>query len=59
MSTQAADDGEVYGLVREAMAFRVKYRSTDPRKAKRKLALCLLCVHKKNRGGQYPMAATV
>ena len=58
MSKQAADD-ELYGLVREAMAYRVKYRSKDLKKAKRRLALCLLCVHKRNRGGQYPMAETV
>ena len=50
------------GLIREAMAFRVKYRLKDekgvPRKT-RKLHLEQLCICKDNRGGQYPNPDTV
>ena len=48
------------GLIRRAMAFRVKYRVQDGSgKTKRHLALSLLGVHKLNRGGVYPSPDTV
>ena len=45
--------------VKEAMAYRVKYRVEDSKRAKRAINIELLCVHKDNRGGQYPTATTV
>ena len=42
------------GLVRQAMAFRVKYRV-----AKKVLSLYRLAVHPHNRGGMYPQPDTV
>lgn len=43
------------GLVRAAMALRVKYRLPQ----KMHLPLSLLGVHQMNRGGVYPMSETV
>ena len=43
------------GLVRQAMAFRVKYRVCQGRS----IALARMGVHQANRGGQYPNADTV
>ena len=55
-----AEDSEVsIGSIREAMALRVKYRLCDGIRSKRDLHLEMLCVHKLNRGGQYPMPKTV
>ena len=61
MVTPSADDGgEVtMGLIREAMAYRVKYRVADGRRTKRYMPLEMLCVHSRNRGGVYPMPLTV
>ena len=42
------------GLVRQAMAFRVKYRV-----AKKVISLFRLAVHPQNRGGMYPQPDTV
>ena len=39
------------GLVRKAMAFRVKYRVSL---SKKRIALARLAVHPQNRGGMYP-----
>ena len=50
------------GLIREAMAFRDKYRLKDERgvaRKTRKLHLEQLCICKDNRGGQYPNPDTV
>ena len=44
------------GLVRKAMAFRVKYRLDNK---KRLIALSRLGVHPQNRGGMYPQPDTV
>jgi len=44
------------GVIREAMAYRVKYRVSG---GKQKLPLRLLGVHQMNRGGVYPMSETV
>ena len=54
-----SDDDAFMGCVREAMAFRVKYRLADEQRAKRRLHLEMLCVSKQNRAGQYPMPLTV
>ena len=51
-----ADQADV-GLVRQAMAYRVKYR-LDGSKRKR-MVLSLLGVHPRNRGGVYPSPETV
>ena len=48
---------ELEGLVREAMALRVKYRFKD--RVKRPVHIDQLCIHKHNRGGQYPQSGTV
>ena len=47
------------GSIREAMAYRVKYRLKDTKRAKRQLHLEMMCVHKRNRGGLFPMPQTV
>ena len=52
-----------YGMLRKAMAYRVKYRREfiiegKPQKTTR-MMLRQLCPHKKNRGGVYPMENTV
>ena len=48
------------GLIRQAMAYRVKYRVIAANGAhKRKLPLSLLGVHNRNRGGVYPSPETV
>lgn len=48
------------GLVRQAMAYRVKYRVADGRKnCKKRVPLSLLGVHPLNRGGVYPQPDTV
>ena len=44
------------GLVREAMAFRVKYRTSS---SKKRIALARLAVHPHSRGGIYPQPDTV
>ena len=44
------------GLVRKAMAFRVKYRVSV---SKKRIALARLGVHPHNRGGMYPQPDTV
>ena len=44
------------GLVRKAMAFRVKYRLSEHRKP---ISLSRLGVHPQNRGGMYPQPDTV
>lgn len=49
---------ESIGAIREAMAYRVKYRISEGARSKRYLHLEMLCVHKDNRGGQYPMPNT-
>ena len=46
------------GSIREAMAYRVKYRLADTKRAKRKVHLEMLCIQEWNRGGQYPMPQT-
>ena len=47
------------GAIREAMAYRVKYRLSESKsRSKRYLHLEMLCIHKDNRGGQYPMVQT-
>ena len=59
-ASSADDEGEVsMGIIREAMAFRVKYRIGDGRSLKRLVHLEMLCVHKGNRGGVYPTPVTV
>ena len=58
-NTQPSAD-ELYGLIREAMALRVKYRLIDSHgKHKRRVPLMLLCVHPKNRGSIYPQPERV
>ena len=54
----AADMGTAMdiGLVRKAMAFRVKYRLSENRKP---ISLSRLGVHPQNRGGMYPQPDTV
>ena len=48
------------GTVRQAMAWRVKYRvKTDSGHIKRRLPLQLLGVHPQNRGGVYPQEGVV
>ncbi len=59
------------GVIREAMAYRIKYRAGQNypeytkegfkggSKIKKKIPLMLLGVHPKNRGGVYPMGETV
>ena len=47
------------GIVREAMALRVKYRVSKNGRVKRPVHINALCIHKNNRGGQYPQAGTV
>ena len=48
------------GLIRRAMAFRVKYRVANADGSqKRCMALSLLGVHAQNRGGVYPSPETV
>ena len=42
------------GVIREAMAFRVKYRT-----GKRKIMLTAMGVHPQNRGGNYPKGTVV
>ena len=44
------------GLVRQAMAFRVKYRTSQ---SKKRISLTRLAVHPQNRGGMYPQPDTV
>ena len=50
---------DIEGIVREAMALRVKYRVGVKNRSKRQVHITTLCVHKHNRGGQYPQAGTV
>ena len=53
---------DTWGLIREAMTFRVKYRlkdDSDKARAKKRLMLTLLCVSRYNRGGSYPNPNTV
>ena len=53
---------EMVGLIREAMALRVKFRLKDENqkdRAKKILLLTMLCVNRHNRGGNYPNPATV
>ena len=47
------------GIVREAMALRVKYRVGVKGRVKRPVHITTMCIHKNNRGGQYPQAGTV
>jgi hypothetical protein len=48
------------GLIRRAMAFRVKYRVPNADGSqKRCMALAMLGVHPQNRGGVYPSPETV
>ena len=48
------------GLIRQAMAYRVKYRVVGSDGAqKRRMSLSLLGVHQQNRGGVYPSPDTV
>ena len=42
------------GLVRQAAAFRVKYRVSN-----KTISLCRMAVHPQNRGGVYPQPDTV
>ena len=51
-----ASDDELHGIMKKAMALRVKYR-VDARK--KKLPLSILGVHPKNRAGVYPNAERV
>ena len=56
------NDEDTWGLIREAMALRVKYRlkdDSDKARAKKRLMLTLLCVSRYNRGGNYPNPTTV
>ena len=56
----ADDKGEVtMGLIREAIAFRVKCRIGEVRRHNWKLHLEMMCMQKDNRGGVYPMPLTV
>ena len=55
----STSNDQMEGLVREAMALRVKYRLKFTGRIKRPAHICMLCVHKDNRGGQYPQAGTV
>ena len=51
----AAEPAVTAGEMRKAIAFRVKYRvATGCGNAKRRLAIKILGVHPKNRGGVYP-----
>ena len=53
---------EMVGLIREAMALRVKFRLKDENqkdRAKKILLLTMLCVNRHNRGGNYPNPTTV
>ena len=55
-----ASDALDMGTVRQAMAWRVKYRVvTESGQIKRRLPLQLLGVHPKNRGGVYPQGDVV
>ena len=45
---------DIDGIIREAMAWRVKYRLTYNGKAKRRLQIQTMGVHPTNRGGVYP-----
>ena len=61
-SGRDSNDEEMWGLIREAMALRVKYRlkdDSDKARAKKRLMLTLLCVSRYNRGGNYPNPTTV
>ena len=57
--SDAISKDEVDGLIREAMAFKVKYRVVAEGRMRRQLLLSMLCVHAGNRGGQYPQPETV
>ena len=57
--SDAISKDEVDGLIREAMAFKVKYRVVAEGRMKMQLLLSMLCVHAGNRGGQYPQPETV
>ena len=62
VSNRDRNDEDTWGLIREAMAFRVKYRledDSDKARAKKRLMLTLLCVSRYNRGGNYPNPTTV
>ena len=55
-------DDAMMGLIREAMALRVKFRLKDENqkdRAKKILLLTMLCVNRHNRGGNYPNPTTV
>ena len=55
-----APDAVDIGIVRQAMAWRVKYRVvTESGQIKRRLPLQLLGVHPKSRGGVYPQGDVV
>ena len=55
-----ASDAMDMGTVRQAMAWRVKYRVvTEAGQIKRRLPLQLLGVHPQNRGGVYPQGDVV
>ncbi len=58
---EAAAKGEMdIGLIRKAMALRVKYRVLlHGNRKKKRIPLALLGVHKMNRGGVYPQEDTV
>ena len=47
------------GIVREAMALRVKYRLGVKNRFKRPVHITTMCVHKNKRGGRCPQAGTV
>ena len=53
---------DLMGIIREAMALRVKFRLKDENqkdRAKKILLLTMLCVNRHNRGGNYPNPTTV
>ena len=61
MTAPSAGEGNdvTLGSIREAMAYRVKYRIGDDHRAKRSIHLEMMCVNNGNRGGMYPMPQTV
>ena len=55
-----ADSKEFNGILRQAMAYRVKYRVMNQQgKAKKNIPLEFLGVHPSNRGGVYPTVSTL
>ena len=62
MAAGSKEEDGMMGLIREAMALRVKYRlqkATGVKIDKKTLTLTMLCVNRHNRGGNYPHPGTV